>query len=103
MVLLRTTCAFKNNQRYRTITSSGIHAMNDYATIVAMRIKLLRVRRRLSQQQLAEKVNLSQSYTGRIGGASNLTLGVLCALASALSVAPARLLEPLEVLDSEAA
>lgn len=78
--------------------------MNDYATIVAMRIKLLRVRRRLSQQQLAEKVNLSQSYIGRIeSGASNLTLGVLCALASALSVAPARLLEPLEVLDSEAA
>ncbi len=78
--------------------------MNDYPSILAMRIRLLRVRRRLSQQQLAEKVRLSQSYIGRIeNGTSNLTLSVLCALATALSVPPGKLLQPLEDLDREAA
>ena len=77
---------------------------NAYAEVVAMHVKLLRVRQGLSQQQLGERVALSQSYIGRIErGDGNVTLEVLCGLAGALGVQPARLLQPLEPLDSEAA
>jgi len=75
-----------------------------YADTVAMQVKLLRVRQRLSQHQLAERVAVSQFYIGKIErGDGNLTLDVLCKLATTFGVPPARLLQPLEPLNTEVA
>ena len=61
---------------------------------VAARIKQLREKRGMTQEQLAEKVGISRAYLARIETARhNLTVPMLERLAKALRVKPARLLE----------
>jgi transcriptional regulator with XRE-family HTH domain len=61
---------------------------------VAARIKTLRERRGLTQEQLAERAGVSRTYLARLEtGKQDPTLSTIEKLARALSVRPARLLD----------
>lgn len=61
---------------------------------MALRLKQLRKRRKMSQEQLAEKAGVSRSYLARVETArQDPTLSTIEKLAKALRVRPARLLE----------
>ncbi len=61
---------------------------------MAKRLRILRRRRRLSQQTLADKAGISRPYLARLElGQQDPTLGILEKLAKALRVKVTRLLE----------
>ncbi len=65
------------------------------ARALGMRIKQLRAERGMTQEDLAEATGLFRTYMSRVeAGAANPTLSVLEAIAKALGVTPAGLLEP---------
>jgi transcriptional regulator with XRE-family HTH domain len=64
-----------------------------YLQSVAANVRRLRLRRGLTQEALAERAGLDLSYEQRVErGATNLSMGVLVALARALGVPPGLLL-----------
>lgn len=64
---------------------------------VAGNVRSLRSERGLTQEQLAELANQDLTYLQRVErGATNLSVGVLVALADALGVPPDRLLQRAE-------
>jgi transcriptional regulator with XRE-family HTH domain len=59
------------------------------------RLRDLRLRRKVSQEKLAEMAELHRNYVGLMErGESNVSLLTLVALARALGVRPAKLIEP---------
>lgn len=69
---------------------------NNHAALVAGRnIRWLRQQQRLTQAALADAAGIGQTYVGQLErGQKNATLDVLSALASALGVSVAALLQP---------
>jgi transcriptional regulator with XRE-family HTH domain len=68
----------------------------DPRTIFGRRVRQLRLRRGLSQEKLAELADLHRNYVGGIErGERNVALLNIIALARALRVKPAKLLEPI--------
>jgi transcriptional regulator with XRE-family HTH domain len=64
--------------------------------VIGRRVRQLRLRRRLSQEKLAELANLHRNYVGGVErGERNIGLLNIVALAQALKVKPAKLLESL--------
>jgi transcriptional regulator with XRE-family HTH domain len=64
--------------------------------LFGVRIRELRMKRRLSQERLAELANLHRNYVGGVErGERNLGLLNIVELAHALRVKPAELLEPI--------
>ncbi|WP_419781227.1 helix-turn-helix domain-containing protein [Maridesulfovibrio sp.] len=67
--------------------------MNKYAEIVGKNIRKLRKDLGLSQQQMAEKAEISYKYLGEIErGAVNLSVEILMKISNALQIAPEKLL-----------
>jgi transcriptional regulator with XRE-family HTH domain len=59
------------------------------------RLRELRLKRKVSQEKLAEMAQLHRNYVGLMErGESNVSLLTLVALARALGVRPAKLIEP---------
>jgi transcriptional regulator with XRE-family HTH domain len=59
------------------------------------RLRQLRLKRKVSQEKLAEMAELHRNYVGLMErGESNVSLLTLVALARALGVRPAKLIEP---------
>jgi transcriptional regulator with XRE-family HTH domain len=68
----------------------------DPRIVFGRRVRQLRLRRRLSQEKLAELANLHRNYVGGVErGERNIGLLNIVALAQALKVKPATLLESL--------
>ncbi len=64
--------------------------------VLANNLRSIRKARRLSQEQLAELVDLHRTYIGAIErGEGNITLNTLEQIASALEISCAQLLAPL--------
>lgn len=62
---------------------------------IAGNVRRLRTQRGLTQEALAERAGQDLSYLQRVErGATNLSVGVLLAIATALDVPPVRLLRP---------
>ncbi len=65
----------------------------DYYQILGANIRALRVRKELTQEQLAELSNLHRTYIGAIErGDRNISLKNIIGIANALNVEPAELL-----------
>jgi transcriptional regulator with XRE-family HTH domain len=63
--------------------------------VFGKRLRELRLKRKLSQEKLAEIAELHRNYVGLMErGESNVSLLTLVALARALGVRPAKLIEP---------
>jgi transcriptional regulator with XRE-family HTH domain len=68
---------------------------------VGIRVREVRESANLSQRQLAEIAGVSQAYMMAVeAGSSNLSVALLCKLASVLGVAPAVLLETTGIGDN---
>ena len=68
---------------------------NHAALVAGQNIRWLRQQQRLSQAALAEAAGIGQTYVGQLErGQKNATLDVLSALANALGVSVAALLQP---------
>lgn len=68
----------------------------DPRIVFGRRLRQLRVRRGLSQEKLAELAELHRNYVGGVErGERNIALLNIVALAHALNVRPAKLLDPL--------
>lgn len=67
----------------------------DFLDVVGLNVKVLRTKKRLTQAQLAELVDVHEKYIGKIeSGKQNITLKTLNRLSNALSVNPVELLKP---------
>ena len=67
---------------------------NDARALFGKRVRVLRLERGLSQEKLAELANLHRNYVGGVErGERNIALLNIIALAQALKVKPAKLLE----------
>lgn len=65
---------------------------------VAENLRIHRARLHLSQIQLAEKAEISQSYVTKIeAGSGNLTLEILDRIAAALGISARALLTPIDL------
>lgn len=65
----------------------------DYLNILGANVRALRVKRRLTQEQLADLCDLHRTYVGAIErGDRNVSLKNIVIIAQALNVAPAELL-----------
>ena len=63
--------------------------------VFGKRLRQLRLKRQVSQEKLAEMAELHRNYVGLMErGESNVSLLTLVALARALGVRPAKLIEP---------
>jgi transcriptional regulator with XRE-family HTH domain len=63
--------------------------------VFGKRLRELRLKRKVSQEKLAEMAELHRNYVGLMErGESNVSLLTLVALARALGVRPAKLIEP---------
>jgi transcriptional regulator with XRE-family HTH domain len=68
----------------------------DPRALFGKHVRKLRLRRGLSQEKLAELANLHRNYVGGVErGERNIALLNIVALAHALRVRPAKLLDPL--------
>lgn len=68
--------------------------MNNYAEIIGQNIRELRKRLNLSQQQMAEKAEISYKYLGEIErGVVNLSVEILMKISDALQITPDKLLQ----------
>jgi transcriptional regulator with XRE-family HTH domain len=71
----------------------GERLLDDFLQSIAANVRRLRVRRGLTQEELAELARQDLSYLQRVErGSSNLSMSVLLALANALEVPPGLLL-----------
>jgi transcriptional regulator with XRE-family HTH domain len=69
---------------------------NDPRALFGKRVRALRLERGLSQEKLAELADLHRNYVGGVErGERNIALLNIVALAHALKVRPAKLLEPI--------
>ncbi len=69
--------------------------MNNYAEIIGQNIRELRKSLNLSQQQMAEKAEISYKYLGEIErGVVNLSVEILMKISDALQITPDKLLQP---------
>ncbi len=67
--------------------------MNKFTEIVGQNIRELRKSLQLSQQQMAEKAEISYKYLGEIErGKVNLSVEILMKISSSLQIAPEKLL-----------
>ena len=67
----------------------------DFLDVVGLNVKVLRTKKRLTQAQLAELVDVHEKYIGKIeSGKQNITLKTLNRLSNALRVNPVELLKP---------
>jgi transcriptional regulator with XRE-family HTH domain len=65
----------------------------DSANIVAANVKRLRLQRKWSQEDCAEKCDLHRTYIGAVErGERNITLATLDSIAAAFGISPADLL-----------
>ncbi len=65
-------------------------------TVFGARLRQLRLKRNLSQERLAELADLHRNYVGMLErGECNISLLSILALARALNVKPAKLIEPI--------
>jgi transcriptional regulator with XRE-family HTH domain len=64
--------------------------------VFGKRLRELRLKRKVSQEKLAEMAELHRNYVGLMErGESNVSLLTLVALARALGVRPAKLIDPI--------
>ena len=75
--------------------------MNDFAKVLGAHIKLLRVKKDLTQQEVAVSANITPSSLSRIekGGIAT-SVEKLCRIAQAMDCEPAELLPDFEFMDS---
>ena len=72
--------------------------MQDIRKLVGARIRQIRQQRKLSQEQLAEKANINDTYYGRIErGEANVSLELLAAIGDALGTTLASLVDTASV------
>ncbi len=68
----------------------------DPRTVFGKRVRELRLKRKLSQEKLAELADLHRNYVGVVErGLQNPSLLIIVKLAHALEVRPAKLIEPI--------
>lgn len=68
---------------------------------IAENIRVERARQRITQEELAHKAGINRTYMGDIErGGQNLSLLKLCAIADALGVLPASLLDGINLKNS---
>ncbi len=76
------------------LSTIRIMAEVDPKVAFGIRLRQLREKRGVSQEQLAQMVGMDRSYVGSVErGERNVSLENICKLAAGLAVAPARLLE----------
>jgi len=67
--------------------------MDDFAKILGTQIKVVRIKRDLSQQEVAARVNITPSYMSRIeNGSISTSVEKLYRIAQAMECEPAELL-----------
>lgn len=67
--------------------------MNDFAKVLGTQIKIVRVKKDLSQQEVAARANITPSYMSRIeNGSISTSVEKLCQIAQAMECQPAELL-----------
>jgi len=75
--------------------------MNDFSKVLGAHIKLLRVKKDLTQQEVAISANITPSYLSRIEKGSIATsVEKLCRIAQAMDCEPSELLPDFEFMDS---
>jgi len=68
----------------------------DPRTVFGKRVRELRLKRKLSQEKLAELADLHRNYVGVVErGLQNPSLLIIVKLAHALAVKPAKLIDPI--------
>lgn len=67
--------------------------MDDFAKVLGTQIKIVRIKRDLSQQEVASRVNITPSYMSRIeNGSISTSVEKLYRIAQAMECEPAELL-----------
>jgi transcriptional regulator with XRE-family HTH domain len=67
--------------------------MDDFAKVLGIQIKVLRAKKDFTQQEVAERANITPSYMSRIeNGSISTSVEKLCRIAQAMRCKPAELL-----------